>query len=241
MKAYKGFNKDMTCRGFQFEEGKTYEEDRADLCKCGFHACEAPLDVFRYYAPATSVFREVELEDVSDARESNDTKVCGKRITIGAELDIRGLVNAHVEWVKAHTNTVNTDPLYATVGDRGVVTVGDLGSAMAGDSGAATAGIYGAATAGDRGAATAGYSGAATAGDRGAATSRGASSVGANGLAVARGNGVKVRGGLGSVLVICEENEDDSDIREWKAVVVDGKAIKEDTWYKLKNGELVKA
>ena len=233
MKAYKGFNKDMTCRGFQFEEGKTYEEDRADLCKCGFHACEAPLDVLRYYAPATSVFREVELEVVGGARVSNDTKVCGKRITIGAELDIRGLGNAHVEWVKAHTNTVHTDPMYATAGHHGAAT--------AGDRGAATAGEYGAATAGDRGAATAGYRGSATAGDCGAATSRGASSVGANGIAVARGNGVKVRGGLGSVLVICEENEDDCGIREWKAVVVDGKEIKEDTWYQLKNGELVEA
>ena len=233
MKAYKGFNKDMMCIGFQFEEGKTYEEDRADLCQCGFHACEAPLDVFRYYAPATSVFREVELEEVSDARESDDTKVCGKRITIGAELDIRGLVNAHVEWVKAHTNKVHTDPMYTTAGE--------YGAATAGYRGAATAGYRGAATAGHRGSATAGDCGAATAGEYGAATSRGASSVGANGLAVARGNGVKVRGGLGSVLVICEENEDDCDIREWKAVVVDGKEIKEDTWYQLKNGKLVKA
>ena len=151
----------------------------------------------------------MELEEVSDARESDDTKVYGKRITIGAELDIRGLVNAHVEWVKAHTNTEHTDPNAATAGNSGAATAGDCG--------------------------------AATAGDYGAATSRGASSVGANGLAVARGNGVKVRGGLGSVLVICEENEDDCDIREWKAVVVDGKEIKEDTWYQLKNGKLVKA
>ena len=56
MKAYKGFNKDMTCRGFQFEEGKTYEEENAELCNKGFHACLAPIDVLKYYAPASSVY-----------------------------------------------------------------------------------------------------------------------------------------------------------------------------------------
>ena len=77
MKAYKGFNKDMTCRGFKFEEGKEYHEDSAVLCDCGFHACEAPLDCFGYYSPAESVYHEVELDEVSDERES-DSKICGK-------------------------------------------------------------------------------------------------------------------------------------------------------------------
>ena len=66
MKAYKGFDKNMQCRSFQFKEGNTYEEDRAVLCKAGFHACENPIDVFRYYAPGKSIFHEVELEDVWD-------------------------------------------------------------------------------------------------------------------------------------------------------------------------------
>lgn len=55
MKAYKGFNKDMTCRGFQYEVGKTYETDEADLCNSGFHACKNPLDCFKYYSPAKSI------------------------------------------------------------------------------------------------------------------------------------------------------------------------------------------
>ena len=76
MKAYKGFNRDMTCRGFQFEEGKEYHEDKAVLCESGFHACENPLDTFSYYAPGSSVFHEVELDEVSDERNSDDTKVC---------------------------------------------------------------------------------------------------------------------------------------------------------------------
>ena len=100
MKAYKGFNKDMTCRGFQFEEGKTYEEKEASLCEKGFHACLNPLDVFGYYNPANSVFHEVELDDVDPARE-NDTKVCARKITVGARLSIHRLVELSVEYIHA--------------------------------------------------------------------------------------------------------------------------------------------
>ena len=97
------------------------------------------------------------------------------------------------------------------------------------------------ATAGDYGAATARACGAATAGDRGAATSRGSVTVGVNGTGLVRGNGVKIRGGLGAILVIAEEEENSYDLAHWKAVVVDGKTVKADTWYKLMNGELVEA
>lgn len=82
---------------------------------------------------------------------------------------------------------------------------------------------------------------AATAGYRGAATSRGTVSVGANGCALVRGNDVKAKGGLGAILVICKENESDSNIKEWKAFVVDDEKIKADTFYMLKNGELTEA
>ena len=82
-------------------------------------------------------------------------------------------------------------------------------------------------------------SGAATAGYKGAATSKGKSSTGDYGLSVARGNGVKVKGGLNAVLVIAEEGVWDCEIKDWKAVVVDGEKVKADTWYKLENGELV--
>ena len=104
MKAYKGFNPDMTCRGFQYKEGETYTEDSASLCNSGFHACEDPLDVFSYYPPTDengnlNKFHEVELEDVSPEKDS-DTKRCAKKITIGAELNLFGLAKAHVEWVK---------------------------------------------------------------------------------------------------------------------------------------------
>ena len=216
MKMYKGFDKDLKCRDFQYEVGKTYEEPTADLCKSGFHACEYPLDVFNYYAPGNmSRYCEVELDDVSPTMDSSDSKRCGKHIAVKAEIGIAGLVKAQIEYVKSHTTMKHTDPKQATAGD------------------------YGAATAGDYGAATAGDSGAATAGDKGAATSRGTVSVGKNGSGLVRGNNVKIKGGMGAVLVICVEYFDSYDIKEWKSFVVDGETVKPDTFYTLKNGELV--
>ena len=262
IKSYKGFDKDLKCRGFQFEIGKEYEEPDAVVCEKGFHACEAPIDVFSYYPPASSRYCEVE-QSGKVQRHNEDSKVASSKIKIGAEVGIPGVVKAQIEWVKAHTTTEHTDPKLATAGDmgaatagyrgaatagdRGAATAGDRGAATAGDMGAATAGSYGAATAGYRGAATAGSygaatagdRGAATAGDRGAATSRGSAAVGKDGVALARGNDVRVRGGIGSILVLCEEKKDSFDIEAWKAVVVDGKTIKPDTWYCLKNGEVV--
>jgi len=105
MKAYKGFNRDLTCRGFKFAEGKTFEEPSADLCHSGFHACEYPLDCFNYYAPSESIYHAVELENVSDQREQ-DTKVVGKKITIGARLNFSGLIDAAVEYTVERTHEV---------------------------------------------------------------------------------------------------------------------------------------
>ena len=214
IKSYKGFNKNMTCKDKQYEEGKEYTEERAKACDCGMHACEYPLDCFKYYYPAYSVYHAVE-QGGELSRNGDDSKVASTYMRIGARLDVCGLVKAAIEYTRSRTTTEYTDP--------------DM----------ATAGNYGAATAGDSGAATAGYSGAATAGNCGAATSRGKSASGENGLSVARGNGVRVKGGLGAILVIAEENETDYDIKHWKAVVVDGENVKADTWYKLEDGDLV--
>ena len=196
VKSYKGFDKDLKCRGFQFEVGKEYEESGVKVCEHGFHACESPLNVFSYYPPATSRYCEVEQ---SGELKSKEDKTASSKIKIQAEIGIPGLVKAHIEYVKSRCTTEHTDPKLATAGSYG----------------------------------------AATAGYRGAATSRGSSSVGVNGVALARGNGCRVRGGEGAILVIAEENDDNFDIKEWKAFVVDGEKIKPDTWYKLVDGELV--
>lgn len=134
IKAYKAFDKDLSCRGFKYKVGKEYEET-GDIkaCEKGFHACPYPLDVFGYYAPAGSRFCEVEQSGKIDDSESD--KVCSSKIRIGAELDIRGLVKAAVSYVKERcTNEYNAEPGKP---------------AMAGNCGAATA----------RGKASTGYNG----------------------------------------------------------------------------------
>ena len=284
MKAYKGFNRDMTCRGFKFEEGKEYEQSgEIKVCENGFHACERPLDCFAYYSPVESVYHEVELNgEISKAND--DTKIASRKIKIGAQLNIAGLVKAQFEYVKENTTTENTDPKTANAGYRGAANAGDCGAANAGDYGAANAGYrgtanagycgaanagyrgaanagdYGAANAGDcgaanagycgaanagyRGTANAGYCGAANAGDYGAAISRGSSAVGENGVALVRGGssyGNKVKGGIGSILIFVLEKEGSFEIEDWETVVVDGKTIKPNTWYKLENGKIVEA
>ena len=119
IKSFKGFNKDMTCcpgtKPFQYEEGKEYEEDSAQDCDHGFHACERPLDVFAYYPPSTSVYHEVE-QSGEISRNDDDSKVASSKIKIGARLDIAGLVKAQIEYVKSHTTMEHTDPDRATAG-----------------------------------------------------------------------------------------------------------------------------
>ena len=190
IKSYKGFNKDMTCKDKQYEVGKDYEEDKAVACECGMHACEYPLDCFKYYPPSKSVYCEVEQSgDIS--RHDDDSKIASTKMRIGAQLNIAGIVNAAIKYTKEKVEKTCIESKSAT----------------------------------------AGYSGAAT--------SRGKSSTGENGLSVARGKGVKAKGGLGSILVIAEEEQNSCKISSWKAVVVDGVNIKADTWYTFKDGELV--
>ena len=198
MKAYKGFNKDMTCRDFQYEEGKTYETDKAEICETGFHACEDPIDCFGYYAPGQSVYHEVEIED-NGQRNTDDTKVVGKKIKIGAKIGVPQIAQLHIEYVKSKiedTKTNTGDYSAATnTGDRSAATnTGNYSAATnTGYYSAATnTGNYSAATntgdcsaatnTGDRSAATnTGYRSAATnTGDRSAATNTGSYSAATN-------------------------------------------------------------
>lgn len=140
IKMYKGFDKDLKCRGYQYEIGKEYREETANLCHSGFHACENPLDTFGYYAPgAGSRYCEVELDEVSEQASSDDTKRCGKVIKIGAELSVAGICKSHFEYVKAHCNPANSN----AAGDRESASAGNWGSASAGYKGSASAGKHG--------------------------------------------------------------------------------------------------
>lgn len=223
MKAYKGFNADMTCRGFQYKEGETYHEDIADLCHKGFHACEYPLDVLAYYPPNSSVYHEVELEEVSDERE-DDSKVCAKTIRVGARMDIASLVKASVEYT-----------MFKCDGSRSKHTTGDYSAASAtGDWSVASAtGDYSAASVtGDWSVASAtGCQGVASAtGCRGAASANNPTAI-----AVAWGPFGRAKGVLGAHIVCAEWRN--GKLVDAKMAVVDGNKIKADTYYMLKNGE----
>ena len=210
VKAYKGFDKDLKCRGRQYTEGvEDHVSDVARLCKEGVHACERPLDVFEYYDPADSVYHEVELAGVLDEHKEG-SKICGTDIKVKGKLDIAGLVKAQIEYTKFHCTNEHTagNRGTATAGNHGIATAGNRGAASAGEFGAATAGEFGAATAGYYGAASAGYGGVATAGEFGAASAgyggvasagnRGAASAGEFGAATAGESGAATAGYYGA-------------------------------------------
>ena len=94
MKMYKGFDKDLKCRGYQYQIGRTEKEERAELCDSGFHACEFPMDVFNHYPPADSRFCEVDLNGVTPEIGS-DSKRCGTEIKVLAEIGVPGIVKAY--------------------------------------------------------------------------------------------------------------------------------------------------
>lgn len=164
MKLYKGFNHDMTCRDFQYKEGKTYETDKAEMCKSGFHACKRPLDLFSYYKPVRSVYREVTMDKFEENEYKDDTKVCGKRITIGKRLSFKDFLKEERKYaIKHHTyikeNYLNKRyGLYVECNDvnsiavtfhRGTASSGNFGNSFAGNYSIASSGSYGVALAGN--------------------------------------------------------------------------------------------
>ena len=127
MKMFKGFDKDLKCRDFQYEIGKTYTEDKAELCEVGFHACEHPIDCLNYYKPGESRYCEVNLDDVTDERR-DDSKRVGKKITVQGEIGIAGLVKAAVNIgiEEAKSKATGDGAHAATTGDRAhAATTGD--------------------------------------------------------------------------------------------------------------------
>ena len=218
MKACKGFDKNLRCRGFQYEVGGEYTEETAELCNRGPHACENPLDTLRYYRPGDSRYCEVEIED-NGQRSSYDSKVCGKHIKIGAEIGLKGVINAGVRFVfdKCESATEENASGWrgnaAASGERGnAAASGDLGNAAA---------------SGERGTAVA-------TGEQGSSSANGEQC-----LAVAWGKDSRAKGKLGTWLVVTEY--DSGMILNAKLVQVDGLTVKEETWYTLKNGEMVEA
>ena len=268
MRAFKGFNKDLTCRGYQYEEGKEFHTERAECCDTGFHACEYPLDCFGYYDPAHSVFHEVELSGEMD-KSGDNTKVCATDIKIGARLSIAGLVKMAIDFTMSKVNKeAGSDERHgfaSATGDYGASSAtGNCGASSAtGNCGASSAtGDYGASSAtGNCGASSAtGYKGASSAtGNCGASSAtgyKGASSVSdPTGVAVAWGHEARAKGCKGAHLILSDwkyvgarysdgDYMDPYDKESWeltgaKMVVVDGENIKEDTYYRCIEGEIV--
>ena len=104
IKSYKGFDKNLKCRDFQYEIGKEYEMDgEIKVCSRGFHSCESPFDVFDHYTMIDSRFCEVE-QDGNISKEDRGTKICSSKIKIKAELKLADMINLGVEWLKEITS-----------------------------------------------------------------------------------------------------------------------------------------
>ena len=298
MKGYKGFNKDLTCRGKQYAENTVFEEETAEICKSGMHFCTNPFDVLDYYGfvnENAEINEFAEVEALDDCKTDDGKKYTTKKLKIGAKIGVSGLIKAFVDFTlsKVKTDGTSTNTGYRSAatntGDYSVAT--NTGSRSAstntgshsastntGSRSAATnTGDFSVSTnTGDYSAATnigycsaamnTGYRSAATnTGDYSAATSTGNYSVATNtgycsaatnigdysaanvegksGFAIATGIDSKAKGKLGCYIAVAEwkqKNDGEYELINFKAHKVDGKTIKEDTYYTLKNGKFVK-
>lgn len=319
MKTYKGFKEDMTCKGFKYEVGEEYECDEVIMCQSGFHACEAPIDCFKFYGPAyNSVYHEVE-QGGEIVKEEKNSKVASTKIKIGRRLNILELIQKQIDYIRDnlkksnyafssnnsdHTIVTGNNGSVASIGcDSSIAAFGSYGSsavssgdgnqaiAIGNDSVAATSGIGSSAIAigYTSNAVTIGelstsislgcYNSAKASGLDGCAAVRGAyslattsgmhssamahgkecsaivsgkSSVGMasgykssavaatkNTIAFAFGKDAKCKGVIGSYIILTEWDYPCEEIIGVKSIYIDGKIYKENTWYVLKNGEVI--
>ncbi|ELI4572067.1 hypothetical protein Q7Y05_002023 [Salmonella enterica] len=209
---FKGFNKDLKCRGFQFAIGETFHHDgKVEACGSGFHACECPFDVFSYYPPAESRYAETISFGITDSEEGGDTKIASSSITIKDELTLPQFIQRGIEWIWSKIDKSLEQQI------------------MCGNRSAAT-------NTGNRSAATnTGYQSAATnTGDRSAAEVSGSQSV-----AASLGIEGKARASEGGAIVLCYRDED-GELIHIRASKVGENGIMPNTWYQLdKDGEFV--
>ena len=225
MKGYKGFNKDLTCRGKQYAENTVFEEETAEICKRGMHFCTNPFDVLDYYGfvnEKAEINEFAEVEALDECKTDDNKKYVTKKLKIGAKIGISGLIKAFVDFTlskaKAEGTATNT-------GNRSAAT-------NTGECSAAT---------------NTGYCSAATnTGYRSAATNTGdysaASAEGKNSFAIATGINSKAKGKLGCYIAVAEwkqKDDEEYELINFKAHKVDGRIIKEDVYYTLKDGEFI--
>ena len=227
--SYKAFDKNMQCRGFQYEVGKEYEMDgEIKCCNRGFHACKSPMEVWDYYDMLDSRYAEVEQSGKIE-KEENSTKVCSSRIKIKAELKPADIINIGVEWLKDITSPskVKADGVLNDNGNRRKQ-IGSSGYyAKIGSSG-----DY--AKIGSSGY----YAKIGSSGDYAKIDSTGEDSV-----IMCAGNSSIAKAKVGSWITLAEWKWSDEKKRDVPVCVkteyVDGENIKADIWYQLENGKFV--
>ena len=243
MKGYKGFNKDMTCRGMQYEEGKIYKmEEEPKCCKRGYHFCENPIDCLGYYSPNESIYRQVEATGkISKDEDTSDTKIATNEIKIGAKIDFQTMVKMAIEFTYKHCtkkgkgNNKRSDNSVAS--NTGYYSV----ASNTGDNSVASNTGYNSI------ASNTGYNSVASnTGDNSVASNTGdnsvASNLGQKSISSCLGVRGQASGKKGTWLVVAEWIQDEDwnwEVKEVKTVKVDGKKIKEDTYYTLEHGEFV--
>ena len=227
--SYKAFDKNMQCRGFQYEVGKEYNMDgEIKCCNRGFHACESPMEVWDYYDMLSSRYAEVEQSGKIE-KEENSTKVCSSRIKIKAELKLADIINIGVEWLKDITSPskVKTDGELNGNGDRRKQIGSSGDSAKIGSSG------YSAKIGSSGDSAQIGSSGDSAKID----------STGEDSVIMCAGNSSIAKAKVGSWITLAEWKWSDEKKRDVPVCVkteyVDGENIKADTWYQLINGKFV--
>ena len=263
IKGFKGFDKDLKCRGYQYELGQDFQEEgKIEACSKGFHFCENPFDVFSYYPPSAEngINRYCVVEGGGSIdKDSDDTKIACSKLHISAEIGLKGLVEAGIKFIldkvnwkdckesntgyrSAATNTGYRSAATNTGNQSAATNTGNRSAATnTGNQSAATnTGNYSAAT-------NTGYRSAATnTGNQSAATNTGYQSAaevsGKDSIAIVTGKDSKAKGSIGCWIVLTERGEWDGNtypIKEVKAVKVDGGLIKPDTFYKLDNGKII--
>ncbi|ECD7290062.1 hypothetical protein E8D32_21170 [Salmonella enterica subsp. enterica serovar Senftenberg] len=227
---FKGFNKDLKCRGFQFAIGETFHHDgKVEACGSGFHACECPFDVFSYYPPAESRYAETISFGITDSEEGGDTKIASSSITIKDELTLPQFIQRGIEWIWSKIDKSLEQQIMC--GNRSAAT-------NTGNRSAAT-------NTGDQSAATnTGYQSAATnTGNRSAATNTGNRSAaevsGSQSVAASLGIKGKSRASEGGAIVLCYRDKN-GELIHIRASKVGENGIMPNTWYQLdEDGEFV--
>ena len=214
IKSYKGMDKDMKCRNeFQYELGKTYEQETATVCGPGFHSCEAPLDVLRYFGLKNgNRYFETVADGVIARRKGEDSKIASSKLTIGAEIGLPGLIKAHMEYTREKAES------------------GTPGGACSNLAGGNCSNLAGGVRSNLAGGDDSNLAGGAC-----------SNLAGGNCSSIIGRNGCKAKAGLHSIICLSEWDvvNDEYVPVSVKAAIVDGKTIKADTWYTLKDGEFV--